>query len=397
MNTIRTVVLAGAAVVSLAVPAASQAAPSVPRTDPPSSAPDRYTALAVSVLAPPHPVAAADGHVHLAYELLLINPLPYTATVERIEVLDGERPGRVVTDVRGDALTAALSSMTQVPGRVIAGGSVHRAILDVVLPPGARPRSLVHRLTVTTDPADPALPAQFLGGRTAVAADRPIVVGPMVTGAGWVSLTGCCTPEAHRLVMQTLNGGIYLAQRFAVDMTKLTPDGRLVTGPPDQVTSYPAYGTPVLSAAPGIVVAAVDRFLDNVPLQEPELTDPALIPGNHIVVDLGTGHFALYAHLKPGSVRVAVGDRVGSGRQIGQIGNTGRSSFPHTHFQIMDSPSPLASDGLPFVLRSFDSPGSVPPLDQIDLSRPIPIGPALAGHHERVSPMILQVIDYPAV
>ena len=66
------------------------------------------------------------------------------------------------------------------------------------------------------------------------------------------------------------------------------------------------------------------------------------------------------------------------------------------HFQIMDAPSPLASDGLPFVIRSFDSEGSIPPLDQIDPTQPIPIGPELSGHHELVSPMIRQVVDYPA-
>jgi hypothetical protein len=48
------------------------------------------------------------------------------------------------------------------------------------------------------------------------------------------------------------------------------------------------------------------------------------------------------------------------------------------------------------VIRSFDSPASVPPLAEIDLTAPIPIGPELAGHHERVSPMIRQVVDYPA-
>ena len=82
------------------------------------------------------------------------------------------------------------------------------------------------------------------------------------------------------------------------------------------------------------------------------------------------------------------------GQQLGQVGNSGNTSLPHVHFQVMDSPSPLASDGLPFVIRSFDSEGSVSP-DDIDPTQPIPIGPELSGHHELVSPMIWQVVDYP--
>jgi len=60
----------------------------------------------------------------------------------------------------------------------------------------------------------------------------------------------------------------------------------------------------------------------------------------------------------------------------------------------MDGPSVLASNGLPFALRSFDSEGSVPPLDQIDITRPIPVGPELRGHHQRVITMNRQVIDF---
>ena len=390
---VRTAVLAGAAAVSLILPTASQAAPRLPSGTP---AADVYTALAVSVLSEPHPVPAADGDVHLAYELLLMNPLPYPVTVERIEVLDTSRRDRVVDDFRGAALDAAMSSLTQVPGRVVAGGAVHKAVLDVVPAAGPRLRSLAHRLTVTIDPAVPGLSNRFLGGRTTVSAQRPVVLRAPVTGERWVGLTGCCTPEAHRLILQTLNGSIHLAQRFAFDFTQLDAAGRVYNGPPDQVTSYVAYGKPVVSAAPGVVVTAVDRFPDEIPFQEPQLTDPATIPGNHVVVDIGSGRHVMYSHLKPGSLRVAVGQRLRAGQQIGQIGNSGRTTLPHTHFQIMDSPSPLASDGLPFVFRSFDSEGSVPPLDRIDPTQPIPVGPELRGHHERFSPMNRQVVSFPA-
>jgi murein DD-endopeptidase MepM/ murein hydrolase activator NlpD len=78
------------------------------------------------------------------------------------------------------------------------------------------------------------------------------------------------------------------------------------------------------------------------------------------------------------------------------VGNSGNSTLPHLHFHVTDAPSPLGSDGLPFVLRSFSSPGSVPPGD-VDLTSAVTIGPALRGHHARVIPMDRQVVDYPPV
>ncbi len=98
------------------------------------------------------------------------------------------------------------------------------------------------------------------------------------------------------------------------------------------------------------------------------------------------------AHLKPGSVRVKTGERIRAGDVLGRIGNSGNTDFPHLHFQLMDSRSPLGSEGLPFVLRRFTSPGSIPPLDQIDPRQPIPVGPALHGRFRDALPLNLQVV-----
>jgi murein DD-endopeptidase MepM/ murein hydrolase activator NlpD len=84
--------------------------------------------------------------------------------------------------------------------------------------------------------------------------------------------------------------------------------------------------------------------------------------GNFVVQDLGDGHFALYAHLQLGSVRVRPGERIRRGQVLGLVGNTGNSSEPHLHFHVMDSPEPLLSDGLPYVFDDFRLQG------QVDLS-----------------------------
>ena len=66
---------------------------------------------------------------------------------------------------------------------------------------------------------------------------------------------------------------------------------------------------------------------------------------------------AFYAHLQPGSIRVKVGDRVHRGQILGLVGNTGNSTEPHLHFHISDASSPLGSEGLPYLLPSFEVEG----------------------------------------
>ena len=388
---LRFVVLALAVALTLVGATASQAR----ETGGAQETGDQFTPLAAYVLSEPNPVLGADRKLHLAYELFLVNGFPLTTTVERLEVLDA-RSSRVIADLSGAALDAVMGPIVGAPSRVVGTSQVSRALLDVQLEPTAQPpRALVHRLTVTVEPAIP-LPTRFLAGQTTVSTDRAVVVGPPLQGQRWVQVAGCCA-VGHRAFIRPVNGVLHSGQRFATDIAQLTTDGRLFSGPHDQVTSYPGYGTPVLAAAAGVVVAESDGAPNQVPFAAIEPIDPAEIVGNHVIVDIGEGRFALYAHLKPGSVRVDVGDRVRRGQPLGEVGNSGFTDLPHLHFQLMDGPSALGSEGLPHVLRSFDSRGSVPPLDQVDLTGPLPIGPERSGHFERAIPMDRQVIDYPTI
>ena len=55
--------------------------------------------------------------------------------------------------------------------------------------------------------------------------------------------------------------------------------------------------------------------------------------GNTVLIDHGNGFKTRYAHLS--QVMVISGQNIGRGQAIGKMGSTGRSSGPHTHFEII--------------------------------------------------------------
>lgn len=61
--------------------------------------------------------------------------------------------------------------------------------------------------------------------------------------------------------------------------------------------------------------------------------------GNYIVVKHANGTQTLYAHLS--SVGVAVGASVAQGQTIGAVGNTGRSTGAHLHFEVRGAKNPF--------------------------------------------------------
>ena len=58
-----------------------------------------------------------------------------------------------------------------------------------------------------------------------------------------------------------------------------------------------------------------------------------------MIIDIGDGHYVLYGHMKLGSLRVRVGDRVRRGQLIGQVGDSGNSGEPHLHIQVQNKPT----------------------------------------------------------
>ena len=69
--------------------------------------------------------------------------------------------------------------------------------------------------------------------------------------------------------------------------------------------------------------------------------------------------------MQPGSIKPQLGDRVKTGDELGLLGNTGNTDAPHLHFHVMDGPSPLRSNGLPFVFDHFEGQGVLTDIDSL--------------------------------
>ncbi|MGM1018471.1 MAG: M23 family metallopeptidase [Actinomycetota bacterium] len=370
---------------------------------PPSDMPeDVFTPVLVSTLETPRAVLATDGRVHVAYELFVNNVTTQTATVESIDVLDGD--GESLLRLDEDEVEASTHSTgTGLPGRILEPGQSALMWLDVVVDSMDEvPTSLSHSIGFGFDPGAPPVITTEMTERVAtteVDLSAPVEIGPPLEGDNWMNGNGCCGVSAHRSAVNPINGTYHVPERYAIDYVRLDADGAFISGPVDELESYAYFGANIIAVGDGPIIS----MRDDLPEQEPG-ADPTGLAldeygGNHIVQDLGDGVYAFYAHLQPGNPQgLEVGQDLKKGETIALLGNTGNTDSPHLHFHLMDSPSPLASNGLPFVYDSFELVGAV---TADDLATNLPHGGPFAidatdsGTRTGQYPLELTVMDYP--
>jgi len=322
---------------------------------PPLAADIQLTPIVADVLWAPRPMHGDDSQVHLVYELRLSNPTPFAISVEKVEVLD--ETGRVLLAMDKDTIGKRLSigGRRGAEATSLAVGQYGVLFAHVSFGPNqAAPKSLSHRLSAAlVQPDQPARPFTVTAGETRVAEQNPVVLGPPLVGAGYVAADGCCDSVRHVRALLPIDGRYALAQRFAIDWEQLDADKRVVRGDLKKIESYVIFGKDVIAVADGTVVAMRNDLPEQVPGALPAGLPIDQADGNFVVLDIGQGAFALFAHMQPGSVTVAAGAKVKRGDVLGKVGNTGNSQAPHLHFHVMDGPSPLAANGIPYVIDRF--------------------------------------------
>jgi hypothetical protein len=346
---------------------------------------DAYTPVLVQVNNPPtFPVAGTDGKFHVAYNLLLQNASQVPATIRKLEVVDATNTSKVLATFSGKQLVDPACNFGDC-NRLRALPAT--AVKDTVIPPqqarvlfvdysfgslGDAPKYVMHHLyfdgaisPVTTTPG----PVDYTVTPYRISTSGPVTIGPPLKGKNWVALNGCCEPGwPHRSSPVAMNGNLVGGQLFAIDWKQTNDQGAFYTGDKTKNESYTDYGSEVLAVADGTVTSILDGQDPNAPGVLPA-DDPVLGPkltvdnvdGNHIVLDIGNGVYAFYAHLIKGSLLVKMGDKVTKGQVIAKLGNTGNANASHLHFQVMNGPSAIASPGIPYVIDSFDYQGQIAP------------------------------------
>jgi murein DD-endopeptidase MepM/ murein hydrolase activator NlpD len=164
-----------------------------------------------------------------------------------------------------------------------------------------------------------------------------------------------------------------IGQEFAYDLVKVDGEGNPGKGDETKPESYYAYGQNVLAPADGTVYEVRDA-IDDTPMAQLADDDPAIMmkkitdyqtalrkrygargtDGNYIIMDHGNGEYSVFAHLKKGSLRVKRGDKVRRGDVIAQVGQSGLSTEPHLHYEVISDPDPLKQRGLPILFYELE-------------------------------------------
>jgi Peptidase family M23 len=358
--------------------------------------------LLVSSRFPAIPFRGSEGKVIATYELTLFNATPLVLTPTRLRVTSPS--GAVLQTVDSAALPADLALPSRRSGVTeLTYGQTATLYVTVEF---AGVREVPDHLSNTVTVAAPQLPGGSftttpVDVRTVKRLPVPVLGPPLEAGSGYVAADSCCGSERHRRAQLPVDNQPWLVQRFAVDWEQL--DARSRTTIADDTlepASYTIYGKKALAAADGTVVHVVDGLPEQVPGTFPQNIPLSEADGNSVVLDLGHGLYAAYAHMQPGSLAVHVGQRVKRGDLIGLVGNSGNSIAPHLHFQVMDGPSPIAAEGVPYEIDRFRVTGQIPSTALFDefetTTHPTPVVTTrFDGRHDDEMPLDRYVVTFP--
>jgi murein DD-endopeptidase len=304
-------------------------------------------------------VTNGESGAFIVYELHLTSYVPQPWTLQRVEVLAGSSKERALHTLADRELGAAVVRPgTTIPAdqrRVFAGGAWGVVMLWVPVDRSAPPATLSHRLVFASDHGGASVTRELQGGETAVRR-ATVTIGPPLRGGPW-RVAGFSNTAPHRRAIFGYGGDATINARFAIDYLRMGEDDRPFTGDRARNENHHSYGQEAIAVADGLVVGSRNELPDNTPFAGlPGPPNLETLVGNHVFLEIAPRRYALYAHLKPGSLRVATGDRVKRGQVLGLVGNTGNSAAPHLHFQLSEDPS-HRSEGLEYVHERFEVVG----------------------------------------
>jgi hypothetical protein len=330
---------------------------------------EQVTPVIASVISPggTNAVKGSDGQYHVVFELQLTNATGSSAILTSLTVRNATGDS-IITTITGKSMVTSeslrLFDRQAAPNTTVPAGAGRVMLVSLAFPTMAEvPSGITNQISVVArDPLSSSEKTKKFSYKIAdvpLTGQQPPVLSPPLGGNGWIASDGCCNPAiSHLSAVVRINNSLVAAERFAVDWIKTDANGRVVTGNPKKLANWVGYGADVKAVGAGVVAEVRDDLPDQVPGVRQNLPLDA-VPRNRVVESLGNGIYAVYAHLKPGSVHVTVGQSLAVGQSLGQLGNSGGSSAPHLHFHIVSGSSVTSSNGFPYVLNSFQMAGQV--------------------------------------
>ncbi len=300
------------------------------------------------------------GKYHLAYEVHITNFWRKNIILDRVEILD-QKTSSLISKIEDKELPSCLYQpkhpTDSTNNQLVKCG--RRAIVYVWLTFESKesiPEHMYHRLTFSLEDSKNEPVRLVDGALISIPKDEPIVLGPPCQKGYWAVGEGPSNSSEHRRSILAVDGKAWLLQRFAFDVIKVSKDGKIAEGDLSVNENWLSYGEELLAVADGTVSKVIDKIPDNIPLSPERAVamNRNTHVGNCVILDIGHSQFALYAHLKAGSIPVKVGDHVKRGERIGLIGNSGNSDAPHLHFSLGNANDPYSAEGLPYVFSLFD-------------------------------------------
>jgi murein DD-endopeptidase len=333
----------------------------------------------VEVVTPKPPMAVViEGKRVLVYELHITNFGPSSLTLTGLQVFasggESSRSEKAssekLADYSGSSLSELLrpvdesaqmgdsshSASQSNPGQLDIGRRVI-AFLYVTVPEGLRISALRHRFSFdVSDPlrskGTPNDESALDGILVPVLQQSPLVLASPFKDGVWLAGNGPSNTSVHRRSIIAVDGRAYISQRFAIDWVLVGNNGNTFHDSRDRNENFWGFGQPVLAVADGEVTEVVDGIPDNLPGKLPLVTVQN-ITGNHVIVHIAADTYVMFAHLKQGSIRVRLHQKIKRGAQLAQVGNSGNTTGTHLHLQVTDGSSALAAEGIPFIFDRF--------------------------------------------
>jgi murein DD-endopeptidase MepM/ murein hydrolase activator NlpD len=354
--------------------------------------------LDLHVPAGPIPVTIA-GTTQLVYELHLTNFAPQAITLKRVQVLNAQSAADIL-DLQGEGLEQRLGpvgpAVSGASRRVIEPGRRAVLYLEVAVAKEDPPAAVFHRVEYV--PANPEAGAAAVveAERVAVRPGPVPVLGPPLRGGPWTAIYGPSWERGHRRVLYAVQGRARIPGRFAIDWFRVDDRGRRSGGDEDVVADYHGYGEDVLAVADAVVAATRTDAVEAERLSAYTPPPPEDAAGNYVVLDLGDDRFAIYEHLKPGSIRVRPRERVRRGQVIAALGFSGQGTSPHLHFHVADADAPLAAEGTPYVFGQYELLGRYESVSEFGRQRWLPPDRTVVPHRREELPAPNSVVEFPS-